>query len=78
MATADGHPLKESLRTYWQELLEIDSVGDDDFFIELGGNSLFATVLASRIEEEHGVLVSLEDIFLNSLDELAKICANKR
>ena len=75
MPVADRQTLKESLRVYWQELLEIDHVPDDAFFIELGGNSLLATVIASRLEEEHRVQASLEDIFLHSLEELAAVCA---
>lgn len=71
---ADFHAV---LSDYWKELLEVDDIPKDAYFIELGGNSLLATVLASRIEEDYGVRLALEDIFVSSLDELATLCVQE-
>ncbi|MGH7104919.1 MAG: non-ribosomal peptide synthetase [Acetobacteraceae bacterium] len=51
--------VEESLARIWQALLGIGSVGRNDDFFELGGYSLLALTLRSRIESELGAQVSL-------------------
>lgn len=46
----------------WKEVLRIDTMGVTDSFFNLGGHSLKATVLASRIHKEFQTEVSLEEI----------------
>jgi len=69
--------LKPSIETATQEIyaavgevLEVESVRPKDNFIELGGNSLLAVVLANRLEEEFGVRPDIMDIFSLELHEL--------
>ncbi|MDQ3803381.1 MAG: phosphopantetheine-binding protein [Acidobacteriota bacterium] len=52
------------------EVLEIETVRPEDNFIELGGNSLLAVVLANSIEEEFGTRPDIMDIFSLELHEL--------
>lgn len=52
------------------EVLQIDSPGPQDNFIELGGNSLLAVILANRMEEEFGTRLDLMDIFSLELGQL--------
>jgi acyl carrier protein len=59
------------LASIWIELLGVTTVSPDDNFIELGGNSLSATILATRLEEETGVTVAIQDIFQLTFSELA-------
>jgi phthiocerol/phenolphthiocerol synthesis type-I polyketide synthase E len=47
----------------WRDLLGVDSVGPSDNFFDLGGHSLMATMMISRIREQLGVTLSLRDIF---------------
>jgi amino acid adenylation domain-containing protein len=47
----------------WEELLETSNVGADDNFFEIGGHSLKASALASRLSREFGVDVSLRTVF---------------
>lgn len=67
-ATADGEaPRTESerwLAALWQDLLgiDVDLKREDDFFA-LGGHSLVATRVASRVREELGVELSLRSVF---------------
>ncbi|MEM7353038.1 MAG: phosphopantetheine-binding protein, partial [Acidobacteriota bacterium] len=49
--TADPQ-LEARIVTIWQELLEIESVAPDDDFFELGGNSLLAALLQTRLRRE--------------------------
>jgi acyl carrier protein len=59
---------------YCRELLEIGQVPNDALFLELGGNSLLATMLANRLEEDHGIRPCIEDILVSSISELADLC----
>jgi len=58
------------LTSVWIELLGVETVSPGDNFIEMGGNSLLATILATRLEEETGVAVDIQDIFQLSFSEL--------
>jgi len=58
------------LRSVWIELLEVEKILPADNFIEMGGNSLLATILATRIEEETGFALDIQDIFELSFEEL--------
>ncbi|AEY65543.1 non-ribosomal peptide synthetase [Clostridium sp. BNL1100] len=47
----------------WQEVLDIDRIGINDNFFEMGGHSLKAAVLVSKIQKEFSVEISLSEIF---------------
>jgi acyl carrier protein len=53
------------------EVLEIERVRPEDNFIELGGNSLLAVILANMMEDEFGTRPELTDIFSLELGEFA-------
>jgi amino acid adenylation domain-containing protein len=56
---APGTDLERSITQIWSELLEIDDIGVDDDFFELGGTSLlalrFVRLLAERTGHEPGI-----------------------
>ena len=56
-------PTEEKLSAIWGELLKIDQVGRDDDFFELGGDSLMAIALLSKLENRFDGSVSVKDIF---------------
>ncbi|MCP5048926.1 MAG: AMP-binding protein, partial [bacterium] len=65
--TAPRDKIEEKLVEIWRDILDISPTGpaigiDDDFF-RLGGHSLKATVLASRIRKELEVNITLSEIF---------------
>lgn len=49
----------------WCQLLKIDQVGRHDSFFDLGGNSLVAMQLASRLRIDHGIELSIRQVFEN-------------
>lgn len=57
-------PLEVSLAKLWGELLEVEEVGLDDSFFELGGNSLLAMELVRRVRVAalDGFSMSLRDL----------------
>jgi phthiocerol/phenolphthiocerol synthesis type-I polyketide synthase E len=55
--------LEKALAVLWQEALGVTQVGVEDDYFELGGNSLVAVQLASRVREKFEVEVSLPALF---------------
>jgi amino acid adenylation domain-containing protein len=55
--------LEGTLAELWANVLGVDAVGRGDDFFELGGNSLHAMLVASRLSERTGVDVSIRDVF---------------
>ena len=58
-----GGNLEQRLTAMWEELLGVDSVGPDDDFFDLGGHSLMAIRLMTRIKRDLGVRFDLSAIF---------------
>jgi hypothetical protein len=77
-AAQDNHvdprtPLEWQLAGILRELLAVDRIGVHDSFFELGGFSLLATQLNSRIRESVRVELTLRDIFESAtIDALAQ------
>lgn len=53
---------EEKLACIWKKLLNIEVVGINDDFFELGGNSLLAAILATEIEQTFGKNIPLNTI----------------
>ncbi|MGW4393662.1 phosphopantetheine-binding protein [Amycolatopsis nivea] len=72
-------PLEEQLTVMLCELLKTEQIGVFDSFFELGGFSLLATQLATRIRESFGVEPSLLDIFgAPTVDGLAQLIVRRQ
>lgn len=57
----------------WKDILDLDTVGVNNKFFQIGGHSLKATALASRIHKEFSVDIPLREIFeITTIKELAK------
>jgi acyl transferase domain-containing protein/acyl carrier protein len=61
--TAPFTEAEQKMAGIWQELLGIDRVGALDDFFELGGDSLKASAMMSRIKKEFDAPISISDIF---------------
>ena len=60
---APSSPLEETLVKIWADVLRLEQVGVNDHFLELGGNSLLATILVSRVLKTLHVQVPLRTLF---------------
>ena len=67
---------ERALAEIWQEILGAAQVGAQDNFFDLGGHSLRAMTLVSRIHQQFEVEVSLRDVFGHpTLEALAAVIA---
>jgi len=57
-------PLEQTIAAAWRQVLGVDEVGVDDDFLDLGGDSILATVLAVRLRE----LVKADLVLVDLLD----------
>ncbi len=70
---APANKIEKRLAEIWSEILGTQKIGRDDDFFALGGHSLKATTLVSRIYKEFDVEVSLGKVFnISTLKELAE------
>jgi amino acid adenylation domain-containing protein len=61
--SAPRTPVEEVLAGIWAKVLELERVGVDDNFHELGGHSLIATRVLSRVREAFDVELPIRTIF---------------
>jgi acyl carrier protein len=73
---ADVAAIEPTIAEFWCEVLEVDEVSGDDHLLEMGGNSLAATMIANRIELSLGVRPTMTELLSSSLHELALLCAS--
>ena len=60
---APGTPREELVAQLFAAVLGVDRVGADDSFFDLGGHSMLAARLASRVRSVLGMEVELQDVF---------------
>lgn len=65
--------IADAVAGHWRELLGAEAVTPGDDFLALGGNSMLATMLANRIEDELGVRPEIVDLFA-TLDQVCRLC----
>jgi amino acid adenylation domain-containing protein/FkbH-like protein len=74
-----GSETESILVEIWRELLKVDKIGINENFFVLGGNSLKAVLLVSRVHKALAVKIPLAEIFKRpTIKELAAfVCAGK-
>ena len=68
------NPTQARLVELWMNVLSLDRVGIHDDFFELGGDSILATRLVSRVRRAFGVELQLRELFWKpTVSELARL-----
>jgi acyl carrier protein len=62
---APSTPIERKVAAIWAEVLGIEPVGLDDGFLELGGDSLVAARVATRVGETLDVVLGPEDLLVS-------------
>jgi acyl carrier protein len=65
--------ITDKIAGHWKQLLGVEVVHPGDDFIGLGGDSIRATLLANRIEDELGVRPEIAELFA-TLEQVARHC----
>ncbi|MCB9252333.1 MAG: non-ribosomal peptide synthase/polyketide synthase [Flavobacteriales bacterium] len=69
--TAAGNEIEETLCRIWGDVLDIEKVGVEDNFFDLGGDSIVVVQIVSRVRKE-GFEMKISDIFSHqSISKLA-------
>lgn len=66
-------PTEKRLAEIWSAALSIDRIGIDDRYVDLGGDSLIAAVIFSRIESELGARLPM--VTLDTAQTIAALAA---
>ncbi len=67
-------PIEQEVAQIWQEILGVNEIGRDDVFLELGGHSLHAMQIASRILSHFQIDIPLPELFASpTVAEMALI-----
>ena len=61
--TAPRTATEERMAAIWQEVLGIEKIGITDNFFNLGGDSLKAILILSKIEKNFGIEIELKELF---------------
>jgi acyl carrier protein len=69
--------IENDVRTLWMQVLEIDEMGHEDTFLDLGGESVAATLCTSQIKARFGVSVPIS-LLLDGRTTVASLAARIR
>jgi acyl carrier protein len=70
---APRNKTEEELAAIWEDVLSVTSVSVADNFFDLGGHSLKAMKLLTRIHKTFNVKVTLEDLFIKAtIEDMAR------
>jgi amino acid adenylation domain-containing protein len=71
------HPMEQRIAELWKEVLGLDTVSPYDNFLDVGGDSLSAVQLVTRLHKHLGVRIKTNELAFQSLRQLAASCAER-
>ncbi|MGD8603764.1 MAG: AMP-binding protein [Anaerolineales bacterium] len=75
---APSNPMEETLASIWSEVLALDKIGVKNSFLSLGGDSMLAAQIVSRVRSAFDVDVSLVDFFdTSTIAAMAALLSNR-
>lgn len=65
------------LAQLWKDILGVERVSPYDNFLDVGGHSLLAVQLVSRLQAELGVRITPRELAFQTLRQLATVCGER-
>jgi acyl carrier protein len=75
---APRNAIEAQLALLWESVLVVVPIGVDDDFFDLGGESLHAFALISRVQRDFGVTLSPSDLFACSTVSAMAVAVGER
>jgi amino acid adenylation domain-containing protein len=73
------NPVEEKLCRIWEEILKVERAGINDSFFDLGGNSLTAVQLITKVRKDFNINIPLREVLgLSNIKEIAKYMIEQR
>lgn len=72
MTDTVSSPVARSIFEWAAAILEVPQVAPADNFLDLGGHSMLALELNTRVQEAYGVELDMQTLFEGSLREVAE------
>ncbi|MFL6439679.1 MAG: non-ribosomal peptide synthetase [Terriglobales bacterium] len=72
-----SHPMEKAIAELWSEVLGLETVSPYDNFLDVGGDSLSAVQLVTRLHNRLGVRIKTNELAFQSLRQLAASCAER-
>ncbi|KAB8033633.1 non-ribosomal peptide synthetase [Fluviispira multicolorata] len=72
--------LEENICTIWEEVLGVEknTIGIQDDFFKLGGDSIICIQIVARLRHRHGIILSVKDIFkYKRIEKIAQFLSNE-
>ena len=73
-ALAPSTPAEVAIAEIWKEVLNWDQISVNDRFFDLGGYSLIAVQVITRLEKEHSWQIQFRDLLFQTLGQIAAAC----
>jgi acyl carrier protein len=70
-------PIEQLLAAIWRDLLRVQHISAYDNFFDLGGYSLLAIQLVSRLEKETGLRMKPKELAFQTLGQFAESCKER-
>lgn len=70
--------LESAIGEIWSEVLQVNGIGLNDNFLDLGGNSLRAMRVLAKIKTEFGVSADPREVMANTLSQFSALCEERR
>jgi len=76
-AAEPQNQVERTLTKLWKDILGLEDVSPYDNFIDVGGHSLLAVQLVSRLQAELGVRITPREVAFQTLRQLATVCGER-
>ena len=70
--------LESAIGEIWSEILQVNGIGLNDNFLDLGGNSLRAMRVLARVKNEFAVTADPREVMANTLAQFSALCEERR